>query len=337
MTEQLHQSIAFFTKGLIELTLLFIGISFVVGCINQTLPQDKVQKLLAGRNGRGYVIGALLGGITPFCSCSTIPMMVGLLKAGAGFGPTMSFLFASPLVNPILLGLFIGLLGVKITLVYALLSLSLAVFSGISLEQLGFERFLKEQRKTAPGCCKTSRTIGPIQTIQPLQYSETPVQTAETVISNSGECCQVREFPFPYPFKNLGWHRIFNESIKQFISFFPYIVFGIAVGAFIHGFIPESLISRVAGEENNAVIPLAALAGIPLYIRAAALVPMAASLIAKGMSIGAVIALIIGGAGASLPEVIMLKGLFKLPLLLAFLFSVFFTAITMGFTMNMVI
>ncbi|MDJ0621998.1 MAG: permease [Desulfocapsaceae bacterium] len=335
--ETVRQSLNFFTFAMLELTILFVGISFIVGCINEFLPQEKVKRVLSGRKGRGYVVGAALGGLTPFCSCSTIPMMVGLLKAGAGFGPTMSFLFASPLVNPVLLGLFLTLLGMKVTFVYALLALSLAITSGYILEKLGFSRYVKDGEAVREGGCGCESTPSPTPqlTIQSME-AISPLGGSAKVDTQTSEACCVSPATSTDEIKTGRWVRIFQEAVDQFKRFFPYMVLGVAIGAVIHGFIPAQVISQHAGSDNIFAIPISALIGIPLYIRASTMLPIAASLVAKGMSLGAVIALIIGGAGASLPEVTMLKGLFRWPLLGAFLAAVFITAVTSGLIMNAV-
>lgn len=334
--ETVRQSLNFFAFAMVELTILFVGISFIVGCINEFLPQEKVKNVLSGRKGRGYLVGAALGGMTPFCSCSTIPMMVGLLKAGAGFGPTMSFLFASPLVNPVLLGLFLTLLGLKVTLVYAILALTLAIASGYILEKLGFSRYVKEDKEVQGGCgCESTSSPTPQLTIQSMEAIGPLGGSANVDIQTAEQCCASPAAPTKEK-KTGRWVRIFQEAVDQFKRFFPYMVLGVAIGAVIHGFIPAQVISEYAGSDNLFAIPISALIGIPLYIRASTMLPIAASLVGKGMSLGAVIALIIGGAGASLPEVTMLKGLFRLPLLGAFLAAVFITALTSGLIMNAV-
>ncbi len=334
MDTSVTKSLEFFVFAMVELTILFVGISFIVGCINEFLPQDKVKRLLSGRKGKGYFIGAVLGGLTPFCSCSTIPMMVGLLKAGAGFGPTMSFLFASPLVNPVLLGLFFTLLGPKITVVYSLLALGLAICSGVVLEKLGFSRYLisRTMAQENSGCCEKSSQVV-------IHKSESIVPLAQAAKSESVElssCCDTENTTDNVQHPN-RWGRIFKEAVVQFKTFLPFIIVGVAIGSLIHGFLPTDIVTEVAGSDNLLAIPVSAVIGIPLYIRASTMLPIAASLLGKGMSLGAVIALIIGGAGASLPEVTMLKGLFRIPLLAAFLLCVFFTAVVSGFIMNAVI
>ena len=133
-----QDTVIFFFYTMAELTLLFIGISFLVGVINEFLPQDKVRRWLSGRQGRGYLIGSALGGLTPFCSCSTIPVTIGLLRAGAGFGPTMAFLFTSPLVNPIIIPLFFTMLGAEVTLVYAAVAIGMTIVISFFLEKTGY-------------------------------------------------------------------------------------------------------------------------------------------------------------------------------------------------------
>ena len=126
-----------------ELTILFLIISFIIGVILEYMPAEKIQKILGSKGGKGYVSAGLLGALTPFCSCSTIPMLTGLLKARAGFGPTITFLFTSPLMNPIIMGLLLATFGVKVTVVYFWVAMVVSVAGGYLLEHLGFERYVR--------------------------------------------------------------------------------------------------------------------------------------------------------------------------------------------------
>jgi len=160
----LKESALMFVQLFTELTFLFLIISYGVAILNQKLPAEKIQRILGSKGGSGYLTAAGLGAITPFCSCSTIPMLVGLLKARAGFGPTMTFLFTSPLLNPIILALFIPVLGLEVTLWYAALALSVSIIAGVILSHLGFERFIKPdmlQDKPSTGCCGKSVKVEP--------------------------------------------------------------------------------------------------------------------------------------------------------------------------------
>jgi uncharacterized protein len=293
-----------FIELFLELTILFLVISFVVGIINQKLPAEKIQSLLGARKGRGYLVAAALGAVTPFCSCSTIPMLVGLLKARAGFGPVMTFLFTSPLLNPIVIALFIPALGLSTTLWYASLALSVSLIAGILLQKFGFERFVKQEMLIVkPKSCGSTR----------------PLKAVGAAVTYSAPSI---------------WQKAWDECWDLFKQMMPYMVIAMAIGAIVHGFVPADFFAEVAGPENPAAVPTAALIGIPLYIRVTALLPLMGSFMAKGVSIGAIIALVIGSGGASLPEMILLKKLFHWPLLLAFLGVIFSMAIIGGFSFN---
>lgn len=293
----LEESAKMFVELFLELTFLFIVISYLVAILNQKLPAEKIQRILGTKGGSGYFTAAALGAITPFCSCSTIPMLVGLLKARAGFGPTMTFLFTSPLLNPIVIALFVPVLGLEVTIWYAGLALSISIIAGRLLHALGYERFIKQDMLVEKkSCCGGS-------------LKEEPSQ----------------------------WKKAWDECWDLFRQMFPYMFIAMLIGAFVHGFIPAEFFGEVAGPDNPAAIPTAAIVGIPLYIRISALLPLVSSFVAKGVSIGAIIALVIGSGGASLPEVILLHKLFHWPLLIAFLLVIFSMAVIGGFTFNFVL
>ena len=340
----IRETLVFFVTTMAELAILFIGISFLVGVINEFLPQDKVKRWLSGRHGRGYLIGSLLGGLTPFCSCSTIPVTIGLLRAGAGFGPTMAFLFTSPLVNPIIIPLFVTLLGLKVTLVYAGVAIGMTIAISFVLEKAGFSRFVIQgvlQVGSATTAVSMPSGQPAVATGGELSGSHFMVQLQPAVPSGEvGESGMEKAPAFAIPVyqEQPGrWRRIFNEAVRQFRTLLPFVVLGVAIGSVIHGFLPAELVVRMAGADNPLAVPVSAVVGIPLYLRVSTMVPIAASLVAKGMSLGAVVALIIGGAGASLPELAMLKGMFRMPLLIAFIASVMVMAVTAGFLVNLVV
>ena len=297
-----------FIQLFIELTFLFLVISYLVALINQKLPAEKIQRLLGARNGRGYLTAAGLGAVTPFCSCSTIPMLVGLLKARAGFGPTMTFLFTSPLLNPIVIALFIPVLGLKATAVYAALALVVSVIAGVFLQRFGFDRYLiRDMLETETSTCNTACS-------------------ADTEQNNCGRTASAAEAS--------RWVRAWQDTKPLFLSMLPYMLIAMVVGALVHGFVPADFFAEVANADNPVAIPTAALIGIPLYMRVTALIPLVGPFVAKGVSMGAIIALVIGSGGASLPEVILLKKLFYWPLLLAFLAVIFSMAVIGGFAFN---
>ena len=338
------EALGFFAFTFTELTVLFIGISFIVGVLQEFVPPEKIKSLLSAKKGKGYFIGAGLGALTPFCSCSTIPIMVGLLKARAGFGPTLAFLFTSPLVNPIIFGLFFMALGLKATVIYSLLALMMAVSISFLLERAGFERFIKwetlEDKQEDCSCQPEATELREVLSVKTNSYNPVIPEpqfaccaAAENVPVNAGGV-PLSTASVLTTLKAERWLRIFKESVRQFRTFLPYIIVGVVIGALAHGFVPESLIVKYAGPDNPFAIPVAAVIGVPLYVRVSTMIPIFIPLMAKGMSIGAVVALTIGGAGASLPEMIMLKRIFRWPLLGAFLAAIFTIAVTAGLVFN---
>ncbi|PSU47680.1 hypothetical protein C9J12_14100 [Photobacterium frigidiphilum] len=345
-----------------ELVILFLVVSYLVGILQEFLTPAKIQSILSSRNGKGYFIAALLGAITPFCSCSTIPFLKGLLRARAGFGPMMVFLFSSPLLNPIIIGLFVVTFGVKVAVFYFLTAMIVSVTSGIVLEKLGFERYVKpeayEAADSASSCGTTCGDSKPkVETTsccstQKEAVVETPLMatcgvgkpalaTATCGANNSTASSACGSTAGSATSSSCGaaketkaenrWMRIWNATWKDFKQVLPYLLLGILLGSFIYGFIPTDLIVQYAGEGKWYAIPVAAVIGIPLYIRAEAVIPLSSALVAKGMAMGSVMALIIGSAGASLTEVILLKSIFKNQMIAAFLTVIITMAIGAGY------
>jgi len=279
----------------VELTILFLLISYIVGVLQEYIPPSKIQSILSSKNGKGYIIAGFLGAITPFCSCSTIPFLKGLLRAKAGFGTMMVFLFASPLLNPIIIGLFAVTFGVKVTVFYFTIAMGVSIAAGYLLEKLGFEKYIKPEAYITPENKACASSCG---------SNDKPVSK---------------------------WTRIWHSTWADFKKVLPYLIGGIALGSMIYGFMPTEFVANVASESNPFAVPIAAVIGIPLYIRAEAVIPLSAALAAKGMGLGAVMALIIGSAGASLTEVILLKSLFKNPMIIAFLTVILSMAIGAGY------
>lgn len=331
MKEQLLEASQFFIYNFLELTVLFIGVSFLVEIINIFLNPTKVQKILSSNKG-GYLIASGLGSLTPFCSCSTIPLTLGLLKARASFGPIMTFLFTSPLLNPIIIAVFWSAFGFEVTTIYGLFAFIVSILAGFTLEKLGFEKYIKKDifkdDIKATSCCSTPepKVTPSFGTMAPkTQGCCSPKTTSFTAIKP-----KIEEKKRKIEFKVL-----FKKTWKQFLSFAPYIAIGISIGAFVHGFVPEELLSKYAGAENPLAIPISAVIGVPLYIRAEAMVGLAPALLSKGVSMGSILALTVAGAGASLPEMIMLKRIFKLPIMIFFVISVFSMAIGCGYLVNL--
>src|SRR5690625_542859 len=282
---------SFFKNFLIiftELMLLFLVISFLVSWLQQIIPEEKIKNILSRPKGwKGYLYGTALGSITPFCSCSTIPILAGLLSTGAPFGPAMSFLIASPLLNPIIVVLLWSLFGWEWTLMYVVVMFIASMLIGMLWSNFKLERHLKNisvRRKRS---------------------------TQEVVLSSK-------------------WRIAGRDAWSFFLNVLPHLFIGVLIGAVIYSYVPETFITKYASGQNMWAIPLSAIIGIPMYVRIETLFPISGALISNGMGLGAVAALIIGGAGASIPEVLLLSKLFKKKLLFAFLISIFSLAVITG-------
>lgn len=301
---QLNVAWGFFKHIMGELIILFIAISFIVALLQRYISKDTIKKVLTKPpKGLQNIFGAALGAITPFCSCSTIPILVGLFKSGAPFGGTISFLMASPILNPVIIILFTKFFGVKVTAIYALFTFIFAVLIGILLEKLGMESQIKKVMVKG-GHADDEITFDKIEGTASQRHME--------VMKLS-----------------------FKDTFVLFRQVIPYLLIGAGVGAFIYGFVPESFIAKVAGPGNIFAVPVSAIIGVPMYVRTETMIPIAKAFNASGMSIGAIMALIIGGAGASIPEVTLLNTIFKKKMVIAFVLSVFLVATITGYMFNM--
>lgn len=302
-----------------ELTILFIVICFIIALIQQYVSDEKIQKILSGKKGSGYIMAAIFGALTPFCSCSTIPMLRGLLKANVGFGQMMTFLFVSPLLNPIIVGLFFATFRAKTTGIYVSIALVISIIASFVLKTLKFERYIMEEKDTQSSCCKCG-----------CSYEKPMIETcscSQTVVQTSDCCSTQTKADF---FKD-NVKLAYKSAIQQFKDVLPYLVVGVSIGAFIYGFMPSDIVAKYAGGNNIFAVPIAAVIGIPLYIRMEAVIPLAGVLATKEMGLGAIMSLIIGSSGASITEVILLKSMFKWPLIIAFLTVIFTMAVLTGY------
>ncbi len=287
-TDMLLTTLKEFVTISFELALLFVLVSLLVGVLSVYVSKERIQRVLGTKRSiLGSILGAFFGALTPFCSCSTIPITLGLLNSGVAFSSAMSFLFASPLLNPVIISMMLVLFGPQITVVYAVIMFAASVITGLVLEKAGFSRYLKSV-------------------------------VVEGLVEETGTKAE----------------RIIRYAVRIFKQMFPYLLLGAAIGALIHGFLPADFVLMVAGPDNLFAIPLAALIGIPLYIRAETILPIGAALIAKGMGLGSVVALLIGGAGLSIPEITMLSAMFQKKLLWVFIAVIFCAAVLTGVIMQ---
>jgi len=343
-----------------ELVLIFVAVSFLIGLLTEYLPPSRIRDFLSNKiTWVQYLLGSGLGALTPFCSCSTVPITAGLLKGGVPFGPTMAFLFSSPVLNPVIIALLLSLLGYKVTVIYVVITFFGSMVAAALLSKLGMERQVKPQMNFQAACCAEAKPVIPAVKTLPVevgcgcssasgQPSTFPILQApggccagevQATVQNPAlsSCCSVdfetddgvagsTQVSFKEKMK-----RASSSAIGTFKGVFWYLLLGAGIGAFIYGFFPQDLVVRLAGPGNSWSIPIAAAIGVPMYIRAETVIPISAALVGKGMGLGTVLALIIGGAGASIPEMIILGSMFRKKLVFAFALNVFLVAIVAGY------
>ncbi|WP_300190404.1 permease [uncultured Alistipes sp.] len=298
----LLETLRYFVLITVELIALFLLISALVEIILMYVPEEKLRKKLSGAGIFGNIIAAGFGALTPFCACTTIPMTVGFLNAGVPFGSAISFLIASPLLNPIILGMLGAMVGIKAMAAYFVIAFSCSVLFGLLLERIGAQRYVKNVRLKPASCCA------------------------------GGEVVDKRSLPFRGKVK-----AAFAGAWGSLRPIMGYLLIGVALGAGIYGYMPQDFVMKIAGPDNPFAIPVAAVLGIPLYIRAETAIPIGLALMGKGMSIGAVIALIIGGAGMAIPEMTMLASIFKNRLVAMIVLVIFLTAVVSGYLFNILL
>ena len=290
-------ALQFFLYDTPKVLLLLTGIVFVMGMINSWFTPERTRALLAKRGeGGANVLAALLGIVTPFCSCSAVPLFIGFVQAGVPLGVTFSFLISAPMVNEVALTLLFGLFGWKIALLYLGLGLSVAMVAGWVIGRLKMEAHLEEWVQQMPR----------ISAEDPLQS----MTLADRVESG------------------------FN-AVRQIVGrVWPYILAGIAIGAVIHGYVPEAFMASFMGKEAWWSVPLAVILGVPMYTNAAGIIPIIQALLAKGAALGTALAFMMAVIALSLPEMIILRKVLKPRLIATFVGVVASGILLVGFVFN---
>ncbi len=297
------QAIHFFIYDSLKISFLIIFVIFLMGVVNSYFPIDKVRSFLENKKlyGLEHLLAAVLGAITPFCSCSSIPLFIGFLKGGIPLGVTLSFLITSPLVNEIAVVLFFGIFGLKITLIYAITGILIGTFVGSFLSRLRLENYLEgwvqEQLK---------------QKIEQAKYQDK------------------RTFRQRIP-------EIKTEAIDTFKKIIPYVLGGVAIGGLIHGFIPTGYFEQYMGKDNVFAVPLSTVLAIPMYSNASGIIPVIQSLVGKGIPIGTAMAFMMAVVGLSVPEAMLLKKVMKFRLIAIYFSSVGLAIIGLGYFYNYIL
>lgn len=294
----LLQTIIYFITIMSELIGLFIGISTVIAFVLMHLPESKLKNWMSGKGIWGNIMAVIFGAVTPFCACSTVPITLGLLQAGVPFGTVMSFIIASPLMDPVVFILLGTFMGWKIAIVFFILTSVISLIAGVVLEKLGWADQVKR------------------------------VRLKGDVNEHNQEV--------PKEFKK-KLKKSFLKAWGDFKLVYKYMIVGVAIGALIYGYLPAELMAKIAGPDNPFAVLVAALIGLPLYIRVESAIPIGLALIGKGVSMGAVVALIISGAGIAIPELTMFASIFKRKVIIAFIVIVFIMAVISGLLINLFI
>jgi uncharacterized protein len=293
----LTESIRFFIFEVPKVMLLLTLIIFFVGIIRSYFSAERTRKILEGKSTfTGNVMAAMLGIVTPFCSCSAIPLFLGFVESGVPLGVTFSFLIAAPMINEVAVVLLFGMFGWKVAMIYVLTGLAIAIIAGWVIGKLKLEHWVQDW-------------------------------VFQTQIGNSGEGEEKQKLADRLRF---GYNAVKEIVGKVWI----YVALGIAVGAGAHGFVPEDYIASLMGKSVWYSVPLSVLIGIPLYSNAAGIIPIVSVLIEKGASLGTSLAFMMAVIGLSLPEMIILKKVLKLPLILSFVGVVATGILIVGYLFN---
>jgi uncharacterized protein len=293
-------ALQFFLYDTPKVLLLLTGVVFVMGMVNSYFTPERTRALLAGRaEGAGNVLAATLGIVTPFCSCSAVPLFIGFVQAGVPLGITFSFLISAPMVNEVALALLFGLFGWKIAILYLGLGLAVAIVSGWVIGRLHMESHLEDWVRRMP------------------HFKVTAGLTTNTLAQRvQAGLAAVREI--------VG-------------KVWPYVVAGIAIGALIHGYVPQDFLAGIMGREAWWSVPLAVLIGVPMYSNAAGIIPIVEALLSKGAALGTVLAFMMSVIALSLPEMVILRKVLKVRLIATFAGVVASGILLVGFVFNAVL
>lgn len=291
-------SVHFFVYDVIKIAVLLCVLIFVVSYIQTYFPPERSKRIMGRFRGlKANIIGALLGAVTPFCSCSSIPIFMGFTSAGLPLGMTFSFLISSPMINPGSLVLLMSIFGAKTAIAYIVMGLCLAVLGGTFIESLHMENHIEDFVYSRSGVIDSDIEFLSFSTQQRLAYSR-------------------------------------REVIATFRAVFPYILIGVGIGAVIHNYVPEAVIQGILGKDNPFSVITASLVGIPVYADIFGTIPIAEALLAKGAMLGTVISFMMAVTDLSLPSIIMLRKVIKPRLLTVFVMTCAAGIIITGYVFN---
>ena len=301
---QLGDALNFFVFDTLKIALLLFAITTVMGIVNSYFPVEKVRNFLSRNKlyGLEYLFASSFGVITPFCSCSSVPLFIGFVKGGIPLGITFTYLITAPLVNEVAIAIFLGAFGFKITSIYVGTGIFLGIIGGFTLGKLNLEKQLSPW----------------------VQNIIANAQTEEELEEENQTLAQ--RFP-----------GIVKEAYDIVKGVSPYIIIGIAIGGLMHGFIPTGFFEAYISKENPFAVPIAVILGIPMYSNAAGMIPVIQVLVAKGVPLGTAIAFMMGVIGLSLPEAMLLKKVMNWKLIAIYFGTIGFFMILSGYFFNVIL
>lgn len=301
----LAEALNFFIYDSAKILILLFVVIFFMGIVNSYFPIDKVKNYLSRNKlyGLEYLMASAFGVVTPFCSCSSVPLFIGFVRGGIPLGVTFAFLITSPLVNEVAIGLFIGLFGMKTTVLYVISGVLLGTFSGVILQKLNLEHLLTPWVK---------EVLANAQREQDTFQAEKKTFTERLPV-------------------------IWREVIKILKGIIPYVIVGIAIGGLMHGYIPEGFFEQYMNKENLFAVPIATILAIPMYSNASGILPVVQVLVPKGIPLGTAIAFMMGVVGLSLPEAMLLKKVMSIKLIGIFFGVVTLCIIISGYLFNLIL
>jgi len=299
MGTHLADAVNFFIYDTLKIFIMLSVIIFVVAIIRSFFPPEKTRKILSyKRQYAGNIVAALLGIVTPFCSCSAVPVFIGFVEAGIPLGVTFSFLISSPMVNEVALILLWGMFGPGIALIYIATGLTVAIIAGLVIGKLHLEKYVEGY-------------------VYEIAQGSEGIEMVVAEQTWSDRLLYARDYVF--------------DILKRV---WPYVLVGIGLGAAIHGYVPTDFLAAYAGKDNIFAVPIAVLMGVPLYSNAAGVIPLVAALQEKGMAMGTVLAFMMAVTALSLPEMIILRNVLKPQLIGVFIGIVATSIIIVGYLFN---
>ncbi len=296
-SSRLGGAVHFFIEDVTKIFFLLSLIIFIVGFFRSMLTPEKVRKVVAGRSRIvSYPMAVALGSVTPFCSCSSIPLFIGFLEAGIPLGVTMAFLIASPMINEVAVIVLGAAVGWKVAVIYVLTGMIVGIIGGLLIEFLKLEKWVEDY-------------------VWKIHMGEAQIQKVDANIR-----------------ARISYAK---GQVKDIVGrIWPYVMFGVGIGALLHGFVPQEFFVKYASTDNIFAVPLAVLVGIPLYSNASGVIPIVEALMDKGVPIGTVLALMMSVAAISLPEMIILRKVLKPQLIITFAGILFIAFIVVGYLFN---